>query len=149
MEYDAIIAGAGPAGLLAATKIAEDGYNVLVLEEHQRIGEPDHCAGLLSSSGLESLNLKPPEEAIQNLVSGARIFAPSGHSILIERGQREAFVIDRRRFDLWLSETARKKGVDIAEDAIKKGLKVLRQNPEEIKILVLPDGPLVLPRIVK
>ena len=117
MEYDAIIAGAGPAGLFAATRIAEGGHNVLVLEEHQRIGEPDHCAGLLSSSGLMSLNLKPPDEAVQNLVSGARIFAPSGHSILIERGQREAFVIDRRRFDLWLSETAKRKGVDIAVES--------------------------------
>ncbi len=70
MDYDAIITGAGPAGILAATKIAEEGHNVLLLEEHKKIGEPDHCAGLLSSSGLGSLNLKPPKGIIQNTVAG-------------------------------------------------------------------------------
>lgn len=133
MEYDAIIAGAGPAGLLAATRIAEGGNNVLVLEEHKRIGEPDHCAGLLSSSGLESLNLKPPDEAVQNLVTGARIFAPSGDSILIERGQREAIVIDRRRFDLWLSEIARKKGVDITTESKVKEITSSKADTRLIK----------------
>ncbi len=113
MKYDAIIVGAGPAGLLAATKIAEAGYNVLVSEEHEKVGEPDHCAGLLSASGLISLNLKPPRDIIQNTVSGARINAPSGHSLFIERGRREAYVIDRRRFDSWLAERASDKGAKI------------------------------------
>ncbi|NHI90223.1 MAG: NAD(P)/FAD-dependent oxidoreductase [Candidatus Thorarchaeota archaeon] len=135
MEYDAIIVGAGPAGLLSATRIAEGGDNVLVLEEHKRIGEPDHCAGLLSSSGLESLNLKPPDEAVQNLVSGARIFAPSGDSILIERGQREAIVIDRKRFDLWLSEIARKKGVDIATES---KVKEIASSKAETRLIKTP-----------
>ncbi len=113
MNHDAIIVGAGPAGLLAATKIAEAGYNVLVVEEHERVGEPDHCAGLLSSSGLGSLGLSPPNDVIQNTVSGARIHAPSGNSIFIERGRREAFVVDRRRFDSWLAEEAIAKGVTL------------------------------------
>ena len=113
MSYDAIIVGAGPAGLLAATKIAEEGYKVLAFEEHAKIGEPDHCAGLLSSSGLETLKLRPHDEVIQNIVQGARIYAPSGHSIFIERGRREAFVVDRRRFDAWLAEIAVEKGVRV------------------------------------
>ena len=117
MDYDAIIVGAGPAGLLAATKIAEEGHSALVLEEHDKVGEPDHCAGLLSSSGLESLNLKLPDEVVQNTVSGARIHSPSGHSIFIERGRREAFVVDRRKFDSWLAEGAAKKGVNIVTDS--------------------------------
>ncbi|MGD9396171.1 MAG: NAD(P)/FAD-dependent oxidoreductase [Candidatus Thorarchaeota archaeon] len=117
MNYKAIIVGAGPAGLLAATKIAEEGHSLLVLEEHSRVGEPDHCAGLLSSSGLESLNLKLPEEVVQNTVSGARIHSPSGHSIFIERGRREAFVVNRREFDSWLAEDAAKQGVSIVTDS--------------------------------
>ena len=114
MDYDAIVTGAGPAGILAATKIAENRHNVLLLEEHERIGAPDHCAGLLSASGLKLLGLKPPDEVIQNTVSGARIHAPSGHSIFIERGRREALVVDRRRFDSWLAEMASHQGVEIA-----------------------------------
>ncbi|GAG91330.1 unnamed protein product, partial [marine sediment metagenome] len=99
MSYDAIVIGAGPAGLLAANEIAKRGYTVQVLEEHERVGEPDHCAGLLSTSGLKRLGIKLPKDIIQNTVAGARIYSPAGHSILVERGKREANVIDRKQFD--------------------------------------------------
>ena len=106
MNHDAIIVGAGPAGLITAATIANRGFDVIVLEEHEEVGVPDHCAGLLSSSGLNSLGLKPPNDVIQNTVDGARIFAPSGKSILVERGQREAYVVDRSKFDSWLADKA-------------------------------------------
>ncbi len=149
MNYDAIITGAGPAGILAGTKIAEDGHSVLVLEEHKRIGEPDHCAGLLSSSGLESLNLKPPDEAIQNTVAGARIHAPSGHSIFVERGKREAFVVDRRKFDSWLAEKASDKGVEIITESkvmkvthSKKGTQTVKTSSQSLQseVVVIAEG---------
>ena len=149
MDYDAIITGAGPAGILAATKIAEEGHNILLLEEHKKIGEPDHCAGLLSSSGLGSLNLKPPEEAIQNTVAGARIHAPSGHSIFIERGRREAFVVDRRKFDSWLADEAIDQGVKIVTDSkvkaitqSKKGVQTVKTSHQSLKsrVAVIAEG---------
>jgi len=144
LNYDAIITGAGPAGILAATKVAEDGYIVLMLEEHKKIGEPDHCAGLLSSSGLEALNLKPPDEVIQNTVAGARIYAPSGHSIFIERGKREAFVVDRRKFDSWLAENAANKGVQIVTESkvmaitqSKKGVQTVKTGHQSLQSKVV------------
>jgi geranylgeranyl reductase family protein len=111
--YDTLVIGAGPAGLLAAHEIARKGFSVGVMEEHQKVGEPDHCAGLLSISGLKSLNLSLPDDVIQNRVIGAKIYAPSGHSIVIERGNREAVVIDRRKFDSWLAERAMEEGASI------------------------------------
>lgn len=149
MDYDAIITGAGPAGIFAATKIAESRHSVLLLEEHKKIGEPDHCAGLLSSSGLESLNLKPPDEVIQNTVAGARIHAPSGHSIFIERGRREAFVINRREFDSWLAEKASDQGVNIITDSkvtkisrSKKGTQSIKTSSQSLqsKVVVIAEG---------
>ena len=149
MDYDAIITGAGPAGILAATKIAEEGHNVLLLEEHKKIGEPDHCAGLLSSSGLGSLNLKPPNEVIQNTVAGARIHAPSGHSIFIERGRSEAFVVDRRKFDSWLAEEATDQGVKIVTDSrvktitqSKKGVQTVKTSQQSLipRVVVIAEG---------
>ncbi|MHA2072394.1 MAG: geranylgeranyl reductase family protein, partial [Candidatus Thorarchaeota archaeon] len=62
---------------------------------------------------LESLELQPPEGLIQNHVIGARIFSPSGHHIYVERGQREALVIDRRMFDRWLANRAIDAGANI------------------------------------
>lgn len=116
MDYDAIVIGAGPAGLLSASEIAKRGYDVRVVEEHKVIGEPDHCAGLLSTSGLKRLGMRVPENIIQNTVSGAIIYSPSGHSIKIERGKREAKVIDRRKFDAWLANKAMDSGAIITLD---------------------------------
>jgi len=45
--HDVIIIGAGPAGLAGARALAERGRDVLVLEEHQAIGYPVHCTGVL------------------------------------------------------------------------------------------------------
>ncbi|MHA1924442.1 MAG: geranylgeranyl reductase family protein [Candidatus Thorarchaeota archaeon] len=116
-EYDVIVVGGGPSGLISAHRVAADGHRVLVLEEHETIGEPDHCAGLLSVSGLNSIGLQPPEDVIQNHVMGARIYSPSGHHIYVERGQREALVIDRRKFDRWLANRAIDAGASIRTEA--------------------------------
>jgi geranylgeranyl reductase family protein len=135
--------GGGPAGLLAASKIAESGHRVLVLEEHPEIGKPDHCAGLLSSSGLKSLGLTPQADVVQNTVSGARIHAPSGQFILVDRGQREAFVIDRRRFDSWLAQKATSQGAEIVTDCRvleigkqREGLRTVQTKVEEYQVLI-------------
>ncbi len=149
MNQDAIVVGGGPAGLLAASKIAEKGHRVFVLEEHPEIGRPDHCAGLLSSSGLKSLGIELPRDIIQNTVSGARIYAPAGHSILIERGQREAFVIDRRKFDSWLAQAASSKGANISTNCRvteiskpKNGIRTIRTKDQEfeVSVTVIAEG---------
>ncbi|TFG31896.1 NAD(P)/FAD-dependent oxidoreductase [Candidatus Thorarchaeota archaeon] len=121
MKHDAIVIGAGPAGLLAANEIAKRGYSVKVLEEHERVGEPDHCAGLLSTSGLKRLGIHLPQDVIQNTVAGARIYSPAGHSILIERGKREANVVDRKKFDSWLASRAIDSGAIVTTQTKVKG----------------------------
>lgn len=44
-QYDAIVAGGGPAGLSAAERMASRGANVLVLEENHEIGSPIRTSG--------------------------------------------------------------------------------------------------------
>ncbi|TFH09979.1 MAG: NAD(P)/FAD-dependent oxidoreductase [Candidatus Thorarchaeota archaeon] len=127
VKHDAIVIGAGPAGLLAANEIAKRGYAVQVFEEHERVGEPDHCAGLLSTSGLKRLGIKLPRDIIQNTVMGARIYSPAGHSITIKRGKREANVIDRKKFDAWLASRAIDSGAVLATHAKVKEI-VRKQN---------------------
>jgi geranylgeranyl reductase family protein len=158
LRLDAIVVGAGPAGLLAASKIAEGGHSVLVLEEHPEVGKPDHCAGLLSSSGLKSLGIKPLDDFVQNTVSGARIHAPSGHSILVERGKREAFVIDRGRFDSWLAREASSKGAEIVTGQrvskigkFESGLRSVQSKKEayQTAVTVIAEGaPSVLTKTI-
>lgn len=117
MNHDAIVIGGGPAGLLAANEIAKRGFSVQVFEEHEKVGKPDHCAGLLSTSGLKRLGIRLPKDIIQNTVMGARIYSPAGHSITVKRGRREANVIDRKKFDAWLASRAIDSGAVVTTQA--------------------------------
>jgi digeranylgeranylglycerophospholipid reductase len=134
MDHDAVVIGAGPAGLFAATEIAKRGFDVCVFEEHERVGEPDHCAGLLSTSGIKKLGVKIPEDVIQNTVSGAKIYSPSGHTITVERGKREAHVIDRRRFDAWLADRARDQGAEVTTSS--KVSEFVKAGPQHHKVRI-------------
>lgn len=113
MKADVVVVGAGPSGLIAAKEIADSGHDVVILEEHPQIGVPDHCAGLLSTTGLGSLDLDPPDYVIQNNVNGAKMYSPNGSKLTISRGHREALVVDRRDFDSWLAKRAENAGAKI------------------------------------
>ena len=54
---DAIVVGGGPAGLYAASKLAQAGFSVTLIEEHQSIGEPVHCTGVLAREAFEEFGL--------------------------------------------------------------------------------------------
>jgi len=113
LRSDVIVVGCGPAGSLASLEAARKGVEVLVLEEHKVVGEPDHCAGLVSVSGLKKLGLRVPEECVLNEVYGARFFSPSGIDFTVRRGTPQAFVLDRRAFDKWLASLAHDSGAHI------------------------------------
>lgn len=52
-KYDAVVLGAGPAGLSAAYGLERKGLSVAVLEEHQEVGQPEKCTGIVSRQGLK------------------------------------------------------------------------------------------------
>lgn len=112
-DYDVIIVGAGPAGLLTAREAAGMGCSVLVLEEHEEIGRPEKCAGLFSISGLKMLNIPLSQSYIQNVVRGAVFFSPSGRSFVLDVGRPVAVVSNREMFDKFLAQQATVKGVEI------------------------------------
>ena len=101
---DVSIVGAGPVGLFLAREL--QGLDVKVFEEHQSIGEPVQCSGLVSRN-IDEL-VKIPQECILNKVKGARLYSPAGKCFEVARGREEAYVIDRTLFDQKLSE-----GVDV------------------------------------
>jgi len=110
---ETVVVGAGPAGLIAAREIASRGFEVKVVEEHPVIGEPNHCAGLLSVEGLHRLGVKPSKDFVQHEINGGRIYSPSGAVIKITGNRTRAYAIDRTAFDRFLANIAEGEGVEV------------------------------------
>src|SRR3954452_18128073 len=91
--HDVAIIGAGPAGLIAARQLAERGHDVVVLEEHPRIGIPTHCTGLLGLDAFTELDI--PRQTILDTTRAARFIAPDGSSVMVESDRVHAAIVDR------------------------------------------------------
>jgi geranylgeranyl reductase family protein len=109
--FDVTVVGAGPGGLVTGAGLAAAGHRVLVLEEHDVIGAPVHCTGVLAYDAVNDLDL--PRDAILNPLSTVRFVAPAGGSFTYTTSSTEAVVIDRRRFDAALADRARGAGAEI------------------------------------
>jgi len=108
---DVVVIGGGPGGLFAASRLAASGSDVLVLEEHDLIGEPVHCTGVLAEDAVRELDL--PRNAILNLLSTARFLSPSGRELSYTTPMVEAVVIDRTIFDGALAARASVLGAEV------------------------------------
>lgn len=117
MRADAVVVGAGPAGLIAAREIASRGYDVKVIEEHHEVGVPNHCAGLISAEGLRRLGLEPSPEFIQHEIAGGRVYSPSGTPVEVRAGRTRAYAVDRAALDAHLADRATDAGAEIIKGA--------------------------------
>jgi digeranylgeranylglycerophospholipid reductase len=129
LNPEVAIIGAGPSGLLAASQISRLGYNVTVFEEHQTIGEPNHCSGLISAKGLKRLDIDLSKKFIENKIHGGKVYCPNGDFILFKEKKVRAYVVNRSDFDKYVAEQAQDFGVEI-----KLGIKIkkLLRNGEKI-----------------
>nr|MDO8077132.1 NAD(P)/FAD-dependent oxidoreductase [Candidatus Freyarchaeota archaeon] len=119
-----MVIGCGPAGAIAARSAARKGVKVAIFEEHQTVGLPEHCAGLISISGIERLNIDIPKKCIVNSVRGATFYSPSGASFSVSRRGPQAYVVDRPSLDQHLANEAQKDGVLLFTGARVTALKM-------------------------
>ena len=96
-DWDVIIVGAGPVGGHTANLLTKRGQRVLLLEEHNEIGRPFQCAGLVTPNAMKQVNLY---NTILEEVDGALIHGPSGTLVPVGTGGTvRTYVVCRKLFD--------------------------------------------------
>ena len=81
----------------AARHLAAGGWSVAVFEEHEHVGMPVHCTGVLAEDVVRNLDVSG--DVVLNGLSTVRFVAPAGHSFDYTTTTTEAVVIDRAAFD--------------------------------------------------
>jgi len=112
-DSDVVVVGAGPCGSFAAFAAAKLGADVVVYEEHKKIGVPAHCPGHLSLSGLRRLGLKLPSRLIENEFRGAIFYSPSGKQFRVRLDSSVTGVVNRELFDQYLADLAKRQVLNI------------------------------------
>jgi digeranylgeranylglycerophospholipid reductase len=92
VDYDAIIAGGGPAGLAAAEALARRGCSALVLEQSHEIGSPIRTSGGSFIDELEALSIPA---ALYNPISRVR-FLSAHNAAVYDYAKPRMCVIDVR-----------------------------------------------------
>ncbi len=128
-KYDVVVAGAGPAGALAARRTARKGLKTLLLEEHREIGWPVHCSGWLNGCPYtEKLVDEFGRDKIITKVDRWRVWTPSGE-MAYEMKFNGGYFVDRINFDQFLVKKAVQAGSELSirttvDDVIKEGEKI-------------------------
>jgi geranylgeranyl reductase family protein len=152
--YDFVVVGVGPAGARFSRRAAENGYDVLALEQGE-IGEPLACSGHVSTDVWNFTGEGAHEELFQNEIYGARFHVGGPHSDTYPFYKREVAsnVIDRVGLDRHLAELAREAGADVRERHTVTGviehrdrIEVVASGPDgsvthEAKMIAGCDGP--------
>ncbi len=124
-EYDVIVVGAGPAGSAAAKAAVERGARTIILEEHTKVGFPQHCSGVLfgTKSGIGEKVLKTMDKrVVLDKVLVRRIFSPSGRMLEIPLEDKGEWLLDRGLFDQQLAGQAAEAGAELVINTKVTGL---------------------------
>jgi len=104
MKERIVIVGAGPVGCYLAQQLKGYGLEPLLIEEHEQVGRPVHCTGIIGSRLFNEMKAFPAAHpSVINKINGATIHF-NGDSFDIER-ECAAYVVERDKFDQELSRS--------------------------------------------
>src|SRR3989338_11189592 len=101
------IIGAGPAGSYLAYLLAKKGKEVTLIEEHEKIGSPVQCTGIVTASIDKFVKL--PDDVIANKCS--KVIVVSKNSRI--EAKTDEIVMWRNKFDEFLANMAIDAGAKI------------------------------------
>ena len=149
--YDVLVVGAGPAGCMAAKKVADAGYKVLLVEKME-VPREKSCSGILikkSVSAVEKEFGKIPEGVLCQQKNQGIIITNERNKVF--KFESEGLNVWRSSFDHWLTSVAEDAGVEFRqstslvsceekEDHVAVKLKSSGTYCEEAKIVIACDG---------
>ncbi|MFC1648291.1 geranylgeranyl reductase family protein [Nanoarchaeota archaeon] len=101
------VIGAGPAGTYAARKLAEQGHDVRLFEDHLVCGSPVQCTGILTHVGHKLIDFN--KKFIDNKIDSTAIFAPNGSFVSVDF-KKPNIIVNRTKYDQYLLDKAEKAG---------------------------------------
>lgn len=102
--YDVLIVGAGPAGSTCARLCALAGLKTALIDKSP-FPRQKTCGGAVSGRALSYLDFPLPADFAEDECFGARIFL-GRHSVVVQKEQRLAILVDREQFDELLLDKA-------------------------------------------
>jgi digeranylgeranylglycerophospholipid reductase len=146
-QYDVAVIGAGPAGSMAAKYAAMAGARTVILEEHEGVGWPVECAGLLGMKAMQESELSSKRSVIRGL-KGATVYSPGGASVSFKAASFKAWVVDRRLFDRAMALEAVRCGAELKLGSQVREMRTDNDNDNNGSILFLGSGERIEARVV-
>ncbi len=132
---DVIVIGGGPVGSRVAGQLAGAGHSVTVLERGPEVGRKACCTGIVSRECATAFSI--PNDVVLSMVSGARLFSPSGDGTRLWRPQAQACVLDRPAFDAAMARQAQDRGAEYVFDSPAGGVSI---EKDKASVRVLRGG---------
>ncbi len=148
------VIGGGPSGCYVAGLLAKD-YDTTIYEEHDKIGRPIQCTGIVSKNLSEFIDLK---SSTVNKVTGAILYSQN-RKLELRTNKVQAHIICREKFDNYVKQKAIDNGAEVlynhrfinhvsgnglikANFSVRTGEKGTNSSKQiETKYLIGADGP--------
>ncbi|WP_334180081.1 NAD(P)/FAD-dependent oxidoreductase [Pseudoxanthomonas sp.] len=112
-RYDAIVVGAGFAGLACARELATHGLRVCVIDRKQDLGERMHTTGILVQEACDAPLLAGVPRALLRAVPHVRLYAPNLRSVRLGADGYRFYTTDTPALMRWMGEYVETCGVEL------------------------------------
>ena len=140
------IIGAGPAGSYTAYLLAKQGQEVTIIEEHNSVGNPVQCTGIVTESIKKFLDI--PNNVIAKKLDTVNVISKNNNI----KVKTDELVMWRNKFDQFVNEKAISKGAKVLTNHQfisiegKNKIKIKDKTNNKIKIIesshiIGADGP--------